>query len=125
MKDIRLTDEQLEIIDRIRSGKMASKTVATADYSYQLQYNDLRPLHFHPSSKRNFMPSKWEQMKVNKILHGLLSGRIKWSKMNSNIRKKSRFSMYGSVEPLRRGVINIAPMKAKLPGHNKSYNPLK
>lgn len=26
------------------------------------------------------MPSKWEQMKVNKILDGLLSGRIKWNK---------------------------------------------
>lgn len=30
--DIRLSDEQLEIIDRIRSGKMASKTIATASY---------------------------------------------------------------------------------------------
>lgn len=38
------------------------------------------PLHAHPPSKRNFMPSKWEQMKVNKILDGLLSGRIKWNK---------------------------------------------
>ena len=34
MKDIRLSDEQLEVIDRIRSGKMASKTIATADYTY-------------------------------------------------------------------------------------------
>lgn len=37
------------------------------------------PLHAHPPSKKNFMPSKWEQMKVNKILDGLLSGRIKWN----------------------------------------------
>lgn len=80
MKDIRLSDEQLEIIDRIRSGKMASKTIATADYSYTLDHNDPMPLHAHPPSKRNFMPSKWEQMKVNKILDGLLSGRIKWNK---------------------------------------------
>jgi hypothetical protein len=25
------------------------------------------------------MPSKWEQMKINKILDGLLTGRIKWN----------------------------------------------
>jgi hypothetical protein len=25
------------------------------------------------------MPSKWERMKVNKILDGLLSGRIPWN----------------------------------------------
>lgn len=31
-RDIRLTDKQLELIDRIRSGKMASKTIATTNY---------------------------------------------------------------------------------------------
>lgn len=31
-RDIRLNDKQLELIDRIRSGKMASKTIATSSY---------------------------------------------------------------------------------------------
>ena len=34
-RDIRLSDKQLQMIDRIRSGKMASKTVATAEYSFE------------------------------------------------------------------------------------------
>jgi ribosome biogenesis protein ERB1 len=33
-RDIRLNDKQLELIDRIRSGKMASKTVATSSYQF-------------------------------------------------------------------------------------------
>ena len=78
-RDIRLTDKQLELIDRIRSGKMASKTIATSNYEFKYDYNDPFPIHAHPPSKKNFMPSKWEQMKVNKILDGLLSGRIKWN----------------------------------------------
>lgn len=79
MRDIVLTDEQLALIDRIRSGKMASKKIATTDYSFVLPHDDPFPIHAHPPSKKNFMPSKWEQMKVNKILDGLLSGRIPWT----------------------------------------------
>jgi hypothetical protein len=36
MRDVVLTDEQLALIDRIRSGKMASKTVATATYDIEV-----------------------------------------------------------------------------------------
>lgn len=32
MRDVVLTDEQLALIDRIRSGKMVSKTIATQNY---------------------------------------------------------------------------------------------
>lgn len=32
MRDVVLTDEQLALIDRIRSGKMASKTIANSSY---------------------------------------------------------------------------------------------
>ena len=33
-RDIRLNDKQLELIDRIRSGKMASKSIATTEYRF-------------------------------------------------------------------------------------------
>jgi hypothetical protein len=54
-----LTDEQLNLIDRIRSGKMASKKIATSTYEVKYEYNDPFPIHAHPPAKRNFMPSKW------------------------------------------------------------------
>ena len=80
MRDVVLTDEQLALIDRIRSGKMASKTIATTNYEFEIEHNDPFPVNAFPPAKRNFMPSKWERMKVNKILDGLLSGRIPWNK---------------------------------------------
>ncbi len=58
---------------------MASKTIAASSFQITHDYNDPFPLGAHPPAKRNFMPSKWEQMKVNKILDGLLTGRIKWN----------------------------------------------
>jgi ribosome biogenesis protein ERB1 len=59
MKDIVLSDKQLELIDRIRSGKMASKAIATANYDIEIKNNDPFPIHSYPPAKRNFMPSKW------------------------------------------------------------------
>lgn len=79
MRDIVLTDQQLALIDRIRSGKMASKTIANSSYEIDLEHNDPFPVNAVPPAKRHFMPSKWERMKVNKILDGLLSGRIPWN----------------------------------------------
>lgn len=126
MRDIRLNDKQLELIDRIRSGKMASKTVATATYEVKYDYDDPFPVHAHPPAKRNFMPSKWEQMKINKILDGLLSGRIKWNPDEEEEKDEDKlFDAWASGSNVDRGVINIAPMKQKLPGHNESYNPPK
>jgi ribosome biogenesis protein ERB1 len=125
-RDIRLSDKQLELIDRIRSGKMASKTVATASYEVSYDYNDPFPVHAHPPAKRNFMPSKWEQMKINKILDGLLTGRIKWNQDEEEETEEDKlYDAWASGSTLDRGVINIAPMKQKLPGHNESYNPPK
>lgn len=80
MRDIVLTDQQLALIDRIRSGKMASSKIANTDYSFETEHTDPFPITMHPPSKKNFMPSKWERMKVNKILDGLLSGRIPWNR---------------------------------------------
>lgn len=125
-RDIRLSDKQLELIDRIRSGKMASKTIATANYEVTYDYNDPFPVHAHPPAKRNFMPSKWEQMKINKILDGLLTGRIKWNQDEEEEKEEDKlYDAWASGSTLDRGVINIAPMKQKLPGHNESYNPPK
>lgn len=119
-KDVRLTDKQLHLIDRIRSGKMASQAIAKGNnYEFTFEHNDPFPLHAHPPAKRNFMPSKWEQMKVNKILAGLISGRIKWSQDEQEVPEEDKlFDAWGSASSADRGVINIAPMRQKLPGHN-------
>lgn len=72
------------------------------------------------------MPSRWEQMKVNKILDGLLTGRIKWNQDEPQEDEDDKlYDAWASGTMAQRGVINIAPMKQKLPIHNESYNPPK
>lgn len=51
--------------------------MANATYEFEWKHDDPFPLHAHPPAKRNFMPSKWERLKINRILDGILSGRIK------------------------------------------------
>jgi ribosome biogenesis protein ERB1 len=65
-------------------------------------------------------------MKINKILDGLLSGRIKWNPDEEEEKEDDKlFDAWASGNTADREVINIAPMKQKLPGHNESYNPPK
>lgn len=58
-------------------------------------------------------------MKVNKILDGLISGRIKWNQDEEEEKEDEKlYDAWASGSTTDRGVINIAPMKQKLPGHN-------
>lgn len=105
---------------------MASKTLANSTFEVKYDYDDPFPIHAHPPAKRNFMPSKWEQMKINKILDGLLTGRIKWNQDEEEEKEEDKiYDAWASGAAAESGVINIAPMKQKLPGHNESYNPPK
>ena len=57
-------------------------------------------------------------MKVNKILDGLLSGRIKWNPDPPKNEDDDLYDVWASGSVPERGVINIAPVKQALPGHN-------
>lgn len=104
---------------------MASKTIATSNYQFETDREDPFPVNAYPPSKKNFKPSKWQQMKVNKILDGLLTGRIKWNADDDQEKKEDIYDAWASGSVPERGVISIAPMKEKPPTHAESYNPPK
>jgi ribosome biogenesis protein ERB1 len=119
-----LTDAQLELIDRIRSGKYASKAIANADYSVEYSYTDPFPIHAHPPAKRNFMPSKWETLKINKILDGILSGRIKPASEKEEQQEEPLFDVWkAKLENVLVGAAAVSAPRISLPTHHESYNP--
>ena len=123
-KDIVLSDKQLELIERIRTGRYASKTIATSDEQYEYEYNSPFPLHAHPPSKKRFMPSKWQSMKVNKILEGILEGRIKLESDKKQEKEEEFFDVWATgLENVFSGAIPVSAPKMKLPTHHESYNP--
>lgn len=67
MEDIKLTDEEIEIIQRIQGGQYADKTVDPYEPYVDYFTGDtmVHPIKDNPASKRSFIPSKWEHKRVS------------------------------------------------------------
>jgi ribosome biogenesis protein ERB1 len=127
-KNIEITDEQLDIMRRIRTGKFVNKAMADTNYDIPLDKKEfIHPMDNTIPPKRRFMPSKWERMKVNKILHAIEMG---WIKLDEEEEEKPKedelFDLWGDEfnEPLYK---NLPPPlilpKTKRPTNRESYNP--
>ena len=67
-KDVVLTDAQLHMLDKIRQGKSA-KPLGFEYFEHEdFDSNNLLP---QMKPKRNFLPSKWERIKINKLVAGI------------------------------------------------------
>ena len=85
------------------------------------------PLQAGPIAKRTFLPSKWERIKVNKLVQAIKLGRID---LNRKEKKKQEQEVLADIwaesedkQDLTRNLPQIAAPKLKLPGHAESYNP--
>lgn len=123
--DIVLTDEQLDLLSRIRGSKFADKSISANDYSVEFDWNEgMFPLSSAPIPKRKFLPSKYERIKVNKLVQAIKLGRIDLNPKQKPIEKL--FDIWENSEPqdiLKRMPPKIAAPKMILPGHEESYNP--
>lgn len=76
--------------------------------------------------KRRFIPSKWERMKVNKIMHAIEMGWIKMDEDTEKVPEEQLIDLWGEDfrEPLYQ---NLPPPlilpKTKRPTNRESYNP--
>ena len=86
-QDIVLTDEQLEVIARIREGQHANKSLDpySENYQYTFDHKD----NIHPLSsiepKRRFVESKHERIRVNRIIAAVKKG---WVKMEDLVKSR-------------------------------------
>ena len=72
MEDIKLTDEEIEIIQRIEGGRYADKNFDPYEpyVDHFTSETMVHPIKDNPLSKRSFIPSIWEHKKVcsNKLI---------------------------------------------------------
>ncbi len=132
---IQLSDRELELFKRIQAGKIAEKDFEEyPEYiDYESSIKEAMPLSAAPEPKRRFVPSKWEMMKVNKIVQLMKEGKYKslktlaeekqmertktdfymiWDDDKADILSESYYNKYHLPAP-----------KIALPGHGESYNP--
>lgn len=126
-QDIILTDDQLDVLERIRAGKFANRAIAENDYSVEYEWNEGHlPLSSAPPPKRRFLPSKWERIKVNKIVQAIRLGRISLDKTPKEREDERVWDIWDAAgddkadEIQRKLPPAILAPKMKLPGHAES-----
>ncbi|OLQ04452.1 Ribosome biogenesis protein BOP1 [Symbiodinium microadriaticum] len=121
-REVVLTDTDLEIIRRIRSRMYPS---AATDTTEMVEF-DNPEARIHPERKAHppkarFLPSKWERMKVKRLVALLREGKIRPPPPPA----PEVFDLWAD-EPetrRRRAPPPLPAPKMALPGHAESYNP--
>ena len=124
-----LTERQLVLLQRIREGRAPHPEAnMTPDYiPYFTSKVQIHPMTNNPTSKKNFVPSRHEELIVARLQKGIREGKIRIEKKKN---KKSDeeddlFLLWnddGWNGKRRRGVQFRMP-KMKLPSHAESYRP--
>jgi len=105
-----------------------------ADYvDYESSQKEIMPLSAAPARKSSFVPSKWETMKVMKIVQAIKEGRYQErhpARQGSDEEKKKPpvFMIWNEEQDevlaeSRRYKFHLPAPKMPLPGHAESYNP--
>ncbi|KAL6611353.1 hypothetical protein ACP70R_039281 [Stipagrostis hirtigluma subsp. patula] len=125
-EEVQITKEEAKIISRLLKGKTPHTNVDPyPDYVDWFEYEDKgHPLSSAPEPKRRFVPSKWEQKKVVKLVRAIRNGWIKFDKPKE---EPNFYLLWGdetdTADNKRQGLSYIPAPKPKLPGHEESYNP--
>lgn len=125
-RDIKLTQEEIDIIKKLQGGQFPDSTIDPYAPSVDFFTQDVMqmPLTGAPEPKRRFIPSKWEHKKVMKIVRAIRAGHILPKKP-----KQSEVSSYLNIwddstdKERAPNVMHIPAPKMKLPDHSESYNP--
>jgi len=129
-RNIRLSDEEIAMIQRIRKGKYADvEKLDPNQYMVEFDDPDFKfPMNNAEPPKSRFIPSKWERQKVIKLVHAMRMGWIKpesdQEKQNKEAEKVWDIWEDESI-PLRASKLpkQITAQKGELPLHSESYNP--
>lgn len=126
-----LTDEDIEIIKRLTSGKYAFSEVEQFETAPVFTQDEMKmPLSGRPEHKRSFIPSNWERLQVGKYVHAIKQGwirpRLKKTESDESKDQQKFYDLWGQEneeDRLRKHMHNLPAPKCPLPDHNESYNP--
>lgn len=131
-EEVVLSKRDVQIIQRLRGADYAHPEFDP----YSIEYNttdtaaaekELYPLHGGTEPKRRFLPSRWEAIRINKIVKAIREGRF--HKKEAKSKEQPVYLLWGDDDAAigyeaRRGAPPPLPApKMALPGHAASYNP--
>ena len=136
-KQIKLSEADLELLQRLRSGKFVDKSINP--YDEEWKFDNLNPDEKTPLNaenylpKRSFIPSKWERLRISKFRQAMKAGRMKTPdqlKKDQEEKEKEHQKVWDiweddtivSWRPRKMPKPIVAP-KRDLPMHSESFNP--
>ncbi|RIA98117.1 ribosome biogenesis protein [Glomus cerebriforme] len=123
-QNVKLTDEELEIIRRIQMGSFPEQDFDPYEPTVEwfTSKPEVMPLNATPEPKRRFIPSKWEAKRIMKIVRAIRQGRIVPGK--TQVQKPRFYNLWNeNDQPREEHPMHIPAPKMKLPDHDESYNP--
>jgi len=121
-REVVLTATDIEAIRRIRNGLFPKPMGAIADEMVEYENNDsIHPVQTQLPPKRRFVPSKWEGMKIKKLLRQMRLGLVPKPKEP----EPEVYDLWQGeyVDPRHRAPKPLPAPKMTPPGHAESYNP--
>jgi ribosome biogenesis protein ERB1 len=130
-REVVLTEREMEMIRRMQAGAFAhAEHDDTPDYvDHFSSQMEVMPLSAAPEPKRRFVPSKWEMMKVMKIVKAIKEGRyVENNDEDKNNKNSSTFMIWDDeaddvLAESKKNKFHLPAPKMPLPGHAESYNP--
>ncbi|XP_059450018.1 ribosome biogenesis protein BOP1 homolog [Corylus avellana] len=124
-EEVEVTRQELKLVCRLLKGKAPHADFDPyAPYVDWFKWDDAKhPLSNAPEPKRRFIPSKWESKKVVKLVRAIRMGLIKFDKPKEEQRFYPLWRDDSSSTEKANHLAYIPAPKAKLPGHEESYNP--
>lgn len=125
-KDIKLTDEELDIIRRLQNAEIPDGSYDPYEPSVDWYTGKDKvmemPLSSRPEPKSRFVPSKWEHKKVMKIVRAIRQGRITARAPSTD--KPKYYNIWSDADqPAGDHPMHMPAPKMALPSHAESYNP--
>ena len=126
-KMVTLSAEELEIIRRLESGLLPDEHYNPYEPAMEwfTSKTEIHPLINIPEPKRRFVPSKWEGIKIMKIVRAIRSGKIV-ARPETKEQEPKLYDLWES-ENVSKGykprTMNIIAPKIPLPRNQESYNP--
>mmetsp|Transcript_20125 Transcript_20125/g.35768 ORF Transcript_20125/g.35768 Transcript_20125/m.35768 type:complete len:833 (-) Transcript_20125:142-2640(-) len=125
-----LTDRELLMVKRLMESKFPEQ-----GFDAEPDYNDfftrekmVTALTDDPVPKSRFVPSKWERMRILKLVHGIRAGNLSIGK-KAPPKKPEFYLMWGDDDTAeqfvhrRKAPKHIPAPKVRPPGHRESYHP--
>lgn len=128
-KTVFLSDEDLAVIKRIRSGLYSSSKVKDNDDEYfegNIPYQ-IYPLSNHTTSKKKFLPSSYESKQINRLAKLIKEGIIKIKNKSNKESSIDHIADIWALENTNPGLYHptqgFSMPKPEQPYHDISYNP--